>query len=401
MGPLDDVDRPLGNVGRWWRFGGHPRCRQILRGYTRFEWQFHDAPPQAPLRRELQLQLLLSRHGRHRPVDAQHLVVPRDDFPRGARLALIEQDEVLDDVEQPIVRQHAVQHHLGVQAALVRLVEPLPLGEVLPIAGDRAVAGAVAVRHDQKGVVMEGMGDDVFVHVVGEVGVEPLADVPVDRLQLDEDQRQAVDEANEIGAAVVVGRADAGELQLAYREEAVRARCVVEVDYSGAGGLPVSLGVSVFHGHAGAEHAIEIAVVLQHAIEIAVVLHHRAADVVRGEVPYYVVNGRGRQVGVEPLHRPAQVPGQHRFPGVGATEGAVRPEGLLVPGVDAVPAEHPFKMLGERRLHQPVFAVDRRYGHRVRPPVVAPAAPIRPRSPHSSGAGGGGRGLGQVFEFVG
>ena len=169
-----------------------------------FERQLDEAMRQAPLRRQLLLQLFLPRHGRQRPVDAQHLVVPRNDLPRGARLARVEQDEVLDQVQQPIVRQHAVQQHLGFQAALVRLVEPLPLGEMPPLAGDRAVAGAVAVRHDQEGVVMEGVGDDGLVHVVGEVVVEALADVPVDRLQLDEDQRQAVDETDQIGAAVVV-----------------------------------------------------------------------------------------------------------------------------------------------------------------------------------------------------
>ena len=101
--------------------------------------------PQALLRRELLFQRFLPRHRRHHPVDAQYLVVPRNHLARGPRLALIEQEEVLDNVQQPIVRQHAVQHHLGVQAALVRLVEPLPLGEMLPLAGDRAVAGAVAV----------------------------------------------------------------------------------------------------------------------------------------------------------------------------------------------------------------------------------------------------------------
>ena len=268
MRPLDDVDRPLGNVGRGW-LGDLPQGRQIRRGRTRSDRQLHDAMAQAPPRREFELQLLLSRHRRHCPVDAEHLVVSRNDLPRGARLALVEQDEVLDDVEQPIVRQHAVQHHLGFQAALVRLVEPLPLGEVLPLAGDRAVAGAVAVRHDQEGVVMEGMGDDVLVHVVGEVAVEALADVPVDRLQLDDHQRQAVDEADQVGAAVVVGGADAGELQLADGEEVVRTWSVVEVDHAGPGGLPVSLGVSVLHGHAGADHPVEL----------AVVLHRRAAYV--------------------------------------------------------------------------------------------------------------------------
>ena len=57
---------------------------------------------------------------------------------------------------------------------------------------------------------MEGMGDDVLVHVVGEVVVETLSDVLVDRLQLDEDQRQTVHETDQIGAAVVVGRTNSG-----------------------------------------------------------------------------------------------------------------------------------------------------------------------------------------------
>ena len=176
-------------LGRLQHLGALGRCAQLQR-------QFNDPVREAPLRRKLQLQLLLPHHRRHRPVDSQHLVVARDHLPRRAGLALIEQDEVLDDVQQPVVRQHAVQQHLGINAALVGLVEPLPLGEMLPFAGDRAVAGAVAVGDDQKGVVVEGMGDDVFVHVVGEVVVESLANVPVDCLQLDEDQRQAVDKAD-------------------------------------------------------------------------------------------------------------------------------------------------------------------------------------------------------------
>jgi len=64
---------------------------------------------------------------------------------------------------------------------------------------------------------MEGMRDDVLIHVVAQVPVETGADVLVDRLQLDEDQRQAVDEADEIGAAVVARRAQPGQFQLAGR----------------------------------------------------------------------------------------------------------------------------------------------------------------------------------------
>ena len=96
---------------------------------------------------------------------------------------------------------------------------------------------------------MEGVGDDVLVHVVGEVVVEALADVLVDRLQFDEDQRQAVDEADQIGAAVVVRRADTGELQLAHGEKAIGTRRVVEVDHPGASGLLAALGVPILDGN--------------------------------------------------------------------------------------------------------------------------------------------------------
>ena len=137
--------------------------------------------------------------------------------------------------------------------ALVALVVPLPLGEVLPLAGDRAVAGAVAVADDQEGVVVEGMGDDVLVHVVAQVAVEAGADVLVDGLQLDEDQRQAVDEADEVGAAVVVRRAQAGDLQLAHGEEAVCAGLVVEIDHPGAGVAAIAGGVAVGDRHAVAD----------------------------------------------------------------------------------------------------------------------------------------------------
>ena len=285
---------PLGMNGDGQSLCGHRPCRG-----AGLERQFDEAVPEALLRRELQLQRLLLRHRCHRLVDPQHLVVPRDHLPRRARLTLIEQDEVLDDVEQPVVRQHAVQQPLGVQAALVGLVEPLPLGEVLPLAGDGAVAGAVAVRDDQEGVVMEGLRNDALVHVVGEVVVETLADVLVDGLQLDEDQRQPVDETDQIGAAVVVRRSDAGEFQLAHGEESIGTRRVIEVDHSGTSGPLVALSVPICNRHAAAKQPVEV----------SVVLHHRAADVVDGQRSGRVLDGRSRQLGVKAFEGRTQVTG--------------------------------------------------------------------------------------------
>ena len=182
---------------------------------------------------------------------------------------------------------------------------------------------------------MERVGDDIFVHVVGEVVVEALADVLVDRLQLDEDQRQAVDETDQIGAAVVVRRADTCELQLAYGKEAIGTRRVVEVDHPGTSGLLAALGIPVLDGNAASNQPVKI----------PVVLHHRAADVVGRQFPHRVLDGGIRQVGIEPSQRGSQVPGEHRLAfGVGTAEGTVQAQ----------------KSLGSRRRYSPNRAPVRR-----------------------------------------
>ena len=128
---------------------------------------------EAAFGRELALQFLLALDGADSVVDAEHLVVAGDDLAGAAGLAVVEQDEVLDEVQQPVFGQHAVEQDLGLDAAFVLFAVALPLGEMLPLAGDGAVAGAVAVADDEKGVVMEGVGDARVAEVVGQVVVEP------------------------------------------------------------------------------------------------------------------------------------------------------------------------------------------------------------------------------------
>ena len=48
-------------------------------------------------------------------------MIARHDLARPARLAVVEQDEVLDEVEQPVLRQHAVEQHLARPAAPLSL----------------------------------------------------------------------------------------------------------------------------------------------------------------------------------------------------------------------------------------------------------------------------------------
>ena len=80
----------------------------------------------------------------------------------------------------------------------------LPIGEMIPFAGDGAVAGVVTVTDHEERVVMEGLGDAVLVQVVCEVIVEAGANISIHRLQFDENERQPIDKAHQIGAPIVV-----------------------------------------------------------------------------------------------------------------------------------------------------------------------------------------------------
>ena len=161
-----------------------------------------------------------------------------------------------------------------------------------------------------------------------QVVVEAGADVPVDRLQLDEDQRQAVDEADQIGAPVVVRHAHALDLQLAHGEEAVAAG-VAEVDHLRARVPRLAGCVAPLDRHAAADEAVELAVVLE----------QRAGEVDARELLDGLLARRLRQVRVEPRQRRAQVAHQHHLALGRAAQRALRPEGLRVVGVDALPAE--------------------------------------------------------------
>ena len=132
---------------------------------------------------------------------------------------------------------------------------------MLPLAGDRPVAGLVAVAHHEKGVVMEGVGDAVLGEIVGQVFVESGADVPVHRFQLDEDQRQTIHKADQIGPPVVVRDAHALYLQLAYCEKAV-ARGVAKVDHLRARVPGLAARIPPLHRNPATDEVVELPIVL-------------------------------------------------------------------------------------------------------------------------------------------
>ena len=154
-------------------------------------------------------------HGAHRPGHAEVLLVLGDHLDQPLA-AVVEQDEVLEQVEEVRLGAHPLEQRLHVHDAGFVLVEALPLAEVLEgrrVAADARVH-AVAEHHER--VVMKDVGDGVLV--VGEVLVVGAADVAVDVLQLHEQERDAVDETDQVSAAAVERPLDP---QLAHREEVI------------------------------------------------------------------------------------------------------------------------------------------------------------------------------------
>lgn len=127
---------------------------------------------EAGLGRKLLLEGFLLQHRLHGTVDTEHLVVAGDNLACSAGAAVVEQDEVLDEIQQAVFGEHAVEKSLRVYPGLVLLVVALPLYEVLPFARDRAVSGLVAIADNEEYIVVEGVADAVLGHVVRQVVVE-------------------------------------------------------------------------------------------------------------------------------------------------------------------------------------------------------------------------------------
>ena len=308
---------------------------------------------EAAVGRDFLLEPLLVFHGDDGVVDAEDLVVAGDDFAGAAGLAVIEKDETLDQIEQPVFGEHAVEQDLGFHSALVLFVVPLPFGEMLPLAGDGAVAGTVAIADHEESVVMEGVVDAGLAEVVGQVVVETGPHVQIDGFEFDEHQRQAVDEADQIGPAVVVGDAEALDFEFPDGKEpvvgrAVRASTVLEIQ---------DLGAGVF-GFAGSIAPFDRDAVADEVVVLAVVLDERAGEVHPGQFLHGLFAGGFGELRVEALQGGAEVADENDFALAGATEGAGWAEGLFIVGVDAFPAEDTMQVVRKGLLDQAVFAVD-------------------------------------------
>ena len=290
---------------------------------------------------------LPGRVGLDRLVDAQVLVVARQDLG-GAAAGVVIEDKVFKQVEEVFFPADAAQHGLQRHAAGFLLVEALPLMEELILTAERADLGLHPVREDQKGVVIEEVRDRVqIVRVVVGVGV-----LHVHRgvFQLHEQKRQAVDKAHDIRPAAVEIAVD---LHLFHREEAVL-RWVLEIDHQGAALLRAPVGAADGDGDAVAQEEVFVA---QEEVFLLVDLQER-----RGGEPLLqrsdgLADLGGRDPGVEFLQRSAEIPFQQDLFVACPSQRAVFPQHFLVVGIDHIPAQLVMQQIPRSLLDKDVFGI--------------------------------------------
>ena len=290
----------------------------------------------------------------HRTVHAQELVVAGHDLD-GALARVIEQDEVLEQIQEIALVAQALEQGFHVHRAGFGLFQPLPVVEMLVLAAQRAHLGLAAVGQQQEGVVVEQMRDGVLV--VLEVLVVGLAQVLVDVLAFDEQQRDAVDEADDVRSPAVQIALDP---QLAHGQEVVVVRRI-EVEHAQAARIHAAVVLAEGDLHA----------VTQQPVFVAVGGHAALARADLHDLAERILVGHQRQAGVQGNELFAQDAGQHHIFFTGAAEAALRPQHFGVVGVLGSPAQHVAQIVRGGLLDQGVFV----QGHAWLRPLRLPRNP--------------------------
>ena len=227
--------------------------------------------------------------------------------------------------------------------------------EVLVLATQRADLGLAAVGQQQEGVVVEQVRNGVLV--VLKVLIKRLTQVLVDVLAFDEQQRDTVDEADDVRPAPVQLALDP---ELTHGQEVVVLRGL-EVEHAQGAGFQRAVGIAVADLHPVAEKPILLAVG-RHAAQAGAHLH----DLAQG-IP---VGGVG-QAGIQRDQFLAQDAGQHYLLLALAPEAAFRAQNLGVVRKLAAPTQRIAQVVGGGLLDQRVFVqrhAEAPYAQPIKPP---------------------------------
>ena len=221
----------------------------------------------------------------------------------------LEHDEVADQRQQPAPVEDALEQHLELRQARVgqRLARNRAPGlEPLPPGRQRDDARFQSVRHDERGVEREQRRDLRLVGLKLPEGRPDGCVLVGGVLQLDDAERQAVDEQHDIGPPFVLVLDDG---ELVDREPVVAGR-VVEVEHANLSAADPALCVEVLHRHPGDEHPVEVAVPG---------LQRRPGRA--GQAAQSVFDRSVGQVRIEPGERGPQPGCQHHLAVIGAFRG--------------------------------------------------------------------------------
>ena len=276
----------------------------------------------------------------YRLVDAQILVVSGQNFC-GAAAGVVEEDEVFQQIQKVLLFADAPEHRLQGHAARLLLAEALPLVEELVLAAQGAHLGLQTVGEDEKGVVVEQVGDGVqVVGVVVRVGVLHVHGV---LLQFHKQQGDPVDESHDIRAAAVQVAVD---FQFLDGQEVVVVR-VMEVDDLG----PLLLGFAVGALDGDGDS------VPDEGIFLLVDLHQGGGGQAGLHLLLGFVHLGGGEPRVQALQRLPKIPGEQDLLVAGPAEGAVPAQFLRVIGIGHLPAQLPLQQVSGRFLDENVFGV--------------------------------------------
>ena len=198
-------------------------------------------------------------------VDSPVLVVFRDPLDQPGRLVGVD-DERVQQVQQPALVEHPTDQHLERRPVGddVAPIDRLPRRVVLPASGERAHRRRGPVRDDDEGVGREQRRDVVAVglHLVPGAAQGGVRVAGV--LQLQQGDRQPVEEDDDVGPTVLAGLHD-GEL---VHDEPVVARRLLPVDQPHQRGADLAGSRTVLDRHAAGEQLVHTLVLRQGVLRL-------------------------------------------------------------------------------------------------------------------------------------
>ena len=278
--------------------------------------------------------------GFDRLIDAEILVVPGKDFCC-MPTRVVKQDEVFQQIQKVFLFADAPEHGFQRHTALLLLGQTLPLVEKLIFAAQGTHLGLHAVGEDEKGIVEEQVRNSILI--VGVVIGVCLLHIHGVLFQLYEQQRDAVDKADDIRAAAIQIAVD---LQLLDGEEVVVVR-ILKINDSGA--LFFRFAVGLFDGDRDAVPDQEILFLVD--------LQQGGGGQTMLQFALSLIDLCGSDPRIQAQQSLPKIPGQQNLFIAFAAKGAVLAQLLRVVGKSYIPAQLILEQVAGGFLNEDVFGV--------------------------------------------